>query len=660
MYPSGFGRLRDLLRRGSSAPAGARWDVPAIFRNGTFPVNLTGTVAANNWATDYASATFEDTGTTYYVRTTGNDTTGDGSSGNPWATLAKAVTTAASGSRIDIGAGVFAPAAAINNKNLSLIGAGQGQTFIGDLLSSGQVTLGALASGRQTATLASSTVSGFVDLTRLKRGHPEVSRVATTAAGIATWQAGGDPGVFRSTPSQVGAGDGRDLTGKIGTEILMWSAAAISPLQLTGTSRVYARGISFVGGARIECPSTGRLVMEGCRTLGAHNENCYLNGLIVLKDVIARGCSVSNADVLNYASGGQQTRAVEINCLADQANAGGSDNSSTTHGGIMMRVGGQYYDGNRAVNDNGGVIVGQFGSFIQVSNQVGAFSLGVGVLGEGHYAGITFGATAGDDASFLKDAAPASRLKVYDYDGCLTGKKIVAGSVPIIDRSGVRPTSDTAFLTFDPSNLATLFQDTAGTIPVTAAGQTVARINSTSSATDYATVVAASLTYQTDGTRHWLQSGGTANTLRLSLFTDTVFDEVSHMIWAIQSSDTSGLLMTQGSTNSIIDYRSANALFGTPDRPQNLLGSPTVHVDGNATPVGTTATALRTAAFNNAPHIITVRNANVAYVGWLTATNFMLQFDGQLRGFQIVRATTNANLRAWEAAMAAKAGATLV
>ena len=53
----------------------------------------------------------------------------------------------------------------------------------------------------------------------------------------------------------------------------------------------------------------------------------------------------------------------------------------------------------------------------------------------------------------------------------------------------------------DPSDLTTLFQDTAGTIPVTAAGQTVARINDKSGNNNHATqaTAAARPIYQVDG-----------------------------------------------------------------------------------------------------------------------------------------------------------------
>ena len=55
---------------------------------------------------------------------------------------------------------------------------------------------------------------------------------------------------------------------------------------------------------------------------------------------------------------------------------------------------------------------------------------------------------------------------------------------------------------YDPSDLSTMFQDTAGTIPVTASGQSVARINDKSGRGNHATQTTASArpTYQVDAT----------------------------------------------------------------------------------------------------------------------------------------------------------------
>lgn len=63
---------------------------------------------------------------------------------------------------------------------------------------------------------------------------------------------------------------------------------------------------------------------------------------------------------------------------------------------------------------------------------------------------------------------------------------------------------------YDPSDLTTMFQDRAGTTPVTADGQTVGKILDKSGRGNHATAPsdAARPLYKTDGTYHWLQFDG--------------------------------------------------------------------------------------------------------------------------------------------------------
>lgn len=63
---------------------------------------------------------------------------------------------------------------------------------------------------------------------------------------------------------------------------------------------------------------------------------------------------------------------------------------------------------------------------------------------------------------------------------------------------------------FDPSDKSTLFQDAAGTIPVTKDGDPVALMRDKSGNGNHAiqTVSASRPTYQTDGVLHWLKSDG--------------------------------------------------------------------------------------------------------------------------------------------------------
>lgn len=72
---------------------------------------------------------------------------------------------------------------------------------------------------------------------------------------------------------------------------------------------------------------------------------------------------------------------------------------------------------------------------------------------------------------------------------------------------------------FDPSDLSSMFQDTAGTIPVTAAGQQVARINDKSGRGNYATQATAAnrpILRQDAGGRYYLEFNGTSHFLQLT------------------------------------------------------------------------------------------------------------------------------------------------
>ena len=61
---------------------------------------------------------------------------------------------------------------------------------------------------------------------------------------------------------------------------------------------------------------------------------------------------------------------------------------------------------------------------------------------------------------------------------------------------------------YDPSDLSTLFQDAAGTVPVTATGQTVKRVNDKSGNGRQVSNAGANWTLQNDGTNNYLQTDG--------------------------------------------------------------------------------------------------------------------------------------------------------
>ncbi len=77
-------------------------------------------------------------------------------------------------------------------------------------------------------------------------------------------------------------------------------------------------------------------------------------------------------------------------------------------------------------------------------------------------------------------------------------------------------TAGTKGFLYDPAQLSTLFQDAAGTIPVTAASQPVGRINDLSGLGNHAvqTTASARPLYKTDGVKHWLEFDGVNDHLK--------------------------------------------------------------------------------------------------------------------------------------------------
>lgn len=94
---------------------------------------------------------------------------------------------------------------------------------------------------------------------------------------------------------------------------------------------------------------------------------------------------------------------------------------------------------------------------------------------------------------------------------------------------------------YDPSDLSTLFQDAAGTIPVTADGDPVGRMEDKSGNGNHATqsVAASRPTYRTDGVLHALEFDGVDDAMSSSVIDLTATDKISIFL-AINDISTSG------------------------------------------------------------------------------------------------------------------------
>jgi len=85
---------------------------------------------------------------------------------------------------------------------------------------------------------------------------------------------------------------------------------------------------------------------------------------------------------------------------------------------------------------------------------------------------------------------------------------------------------------YDPSDLSTMFQDSAGTTPVTADGQPVGKILDKSGRGNHASQATAASRplYRTDGTYHWLQFDGVDDQLSSSTFSSNIVDGVTNVL----------------------------------------------------------------------------------------------------------------------------------
>ena len=137
---------------------------------------------------------------------------------------------------------------------------------------------------------------------------------------------------------------------------------------------------------------------------------------------------------------------------------------------------------------------------------------------------------------------------------------------------------------YGPSDIDTLFQDSAGTTPVTASGQPVGRMLDKSGNANHAVqaTAAARPTYQTDGVLHWLEFDGVDDTMAAA--SGVYFGEASTTVVAVTPQDgaANNRTFSRGGVDAAV-YVS----FGT-DKFEGALGG---YVEGTTFQVFTVASS---------------------------------------------------------------------
>jgi len=229
---------------------------------------------------------------------------------------------------------------------------------------------------------------------------------------------------------------------------------------------------------------------------------------------------------------------------------------------------------------------------------------------------------------------------------------------------------------YDPSDLSTLFQDSAGTTPVTAAGQPVGLILDKSGNNNHAVQATAAKrpTYQTSAGLHWLAFDGVDDAMATAAIDFTGTDKVSVFAGVRKLSD--AVIATVASFGA--DVPNSWEMF-SPRSQQNRYGfahrtTTVVEVSPTVGPAPDTAVITGLSDIG-APSVSISRNGVVMQVSTntLAAANYgnhilnigsrrgtSLFFNGNVYGLIIPgKLASAAEITSTEAYMAAKTGVTL-
>lgn len=153
---------------------------------------------------------------------------------------------------------------------------------------------------------------------------------------------------------------------------------------------------------------------------------------------------------------------------------------------------------------------------------------------------------------------------------------------------------------YDPSDLSTLWQDTAGTVPVTASGQSVARIDDKSGNGYHLMQPTAGSrpSYQTSGGLHWLQGDGTADNMKATIpnysgnaatLAAAVQGASNNFLGMIHATGLSGppvRFTTHAPFSTSVYFDFANSAAGRLSTPQTFTSPHVVLMRGGAARIG--------------------------------------------------------------------------
>lgn len=313
-------------------------------------------------------------GSQIYVSNSGNDTTGDGSSGTPYATLNKAITEASNNDQIMMVPGEYATPTSNVTKSLAFRSTDPtGLVLIGTFNDLSSVSV-----SETTATATSGTINvptwsvpaivtneAFAGYIRIDgstvedvrgAGRVDVSDDARNGSLMCTdWQDRGVMSVHAgTTSSKFSTGNSDDLDTLIDADaIRAWRVIDTQSFVVSGSTTVYiGPGIILASYANqvIKTSGAANLILDRCEVYGGADSGVSMptgaSGYLRMYGTKVAGSEGDNIDYRGTAVG------VEINVVSKFPGATSNDNASTGHDdAVILRVGGTYEGGSRTLHD---------------------------------------------------------------------------------------------------------------------------------------------------------------------------------------------------------------------------------------------------------------------------------------------------------------------
>ena len=361
-----------------------------------FPIAPTYTISGSGtggYTTNYNPASDKPSGTEGWIATTGNDTTGDGSEGNPWRTLAKAETEGVTVFNIKTGdywrndglAASYNP-----SRDVAFVAVdGPGTVRMGRVEDPSDITWTSEGSGAYSTTLAS--VRAVLDLSAtgeadydLVDGTTPVPIPFTSVANLAAVQASsGNTWAQSGSTLYVKTFDSRAPDSDV-LPLIAENNFSIVNKDIT----VYMEGIETWGDRAMfmdygDIAQSAKCVTVDCGFRYANADCYYHDKTSYVRAIRTHATHSLTDDGFNYDRTGAQTNVnnpdmdvLEVDCVGVKNGTGTTDNGSTTHDAVnIVRLNGIY-------NDNPGPGV------IDTEN---AFALNLGVTANNNEDGFAVG-----------------------------------------------------------------------------------------------------------------------------------------------------------------------------------------------------------------------------------------------------------------------------